>query len=225
MYFYGRILLIISIFVGFPPLPLTLVEHMLMNSITNPLIGCFQGPIALRGLDHHSVMCWQCVHIFLGIHIHSVFKFITFQCDTTHIMLICGLHWHSRYSIVDFYIYFMHCHVVYREFLWLICNYCVQNYVQMKGLSMYNIEISLKLVSINQNSLYTSHFSHYSVNLCNLFILIISHVSHVPNGFKLMGISPKYHLLTVQHTFICISIYFYWFCDMWHPPVKWLWLV
>ena len=34
-----------------------------------------------------------------------------------------------------------------------------------------------------------------------------------------------HHLLTVQHTFMLISTYFYWFCEMWHPLVKWLWLV
>ena len=34
-----------------------------------------------------------------------------------------------------------------------------------------------------------------------------------------------HHLLTVQHTFMLISAYFYWFTDMWHPPVKWLCLV
>ena len=33
------------------------------------------------------------------------------------------------------------------------------------------------------------------------------------------------HLLVVQHTFMLISVYFYWFVDMWHPPVKWLCLV
>ena len=45
---------------------------------------------------------------------------------TLKIMLLCGFHWHSRCSIWDFYIYFMHFQVVYREFLYPISTKCDQ---------------------------------------------------------------------------------------------------
>ena len=91
------------------------------------------------------------------------------------IMLICGLHWHSRYSIVDFYIVLMHFRVVYREFLWPICNDCVQNCVQMEGWLIYDIEMSfcqqeqpvhITFITLQCNFVQFSHF-------------VIPHVSHV----------------------------------------------
>ena len=78
---------------------------------------------------------------------------------------ICGLHWHSRYSIVDFYIVLLHFRMAYRDLLWPTSTKCDQD--------------PSILCNINRNSLYTSRSSHYSVILCDLVILIISHVSHV----------------------------------------------
>ena len=85
----------------------------------------------------------MCAHLFrrpytLCVQIYN----ISMWNNSMKIMLICGLHWHSRYSIVDFYIVLMHFRVVYREFLWPICNDCVQNCVQMEGLLIYDIEMS-----------------------------------------------------------------------------------
>ena len=48
--------------------PVTLVEHMQMNSTQISLIGCSQRPSCSWGLSHHSVLCWQCVHTSLGAH-------------------------------------------------------------------------------------------------------------------------------------------------------------
>ena len=78
---YGGIEPIIWAFKSFPPLPVTLVEHMQMNSTQIFLIGCSQHPLCSWGLGHHSVLCWQCVHTSLGAHIHYVFKFTIFQCE------------------------------------------------------------------------------------------------------------------------------------------------
>ena len=66
MYSYGRILPIISIFDGFPPLPVKLVEHMRQH------LYCY------CHLALHSVLCWQCVHTFSRAPIHSLSKFIIF---------------------------------------------------------------------------------------------------------------------------------------------------
>ena len=63
---YGRIEPIIWAFESFPPLPVTLVEHMQMNSTQIFLIGCSQCPSCSWGLGHHSTLCWQCVHTYLG---------------------------------------------------------------------------------------------------------------------------------------------------------------
>ena len=49
--------------------------------------------------------------------------------------------------------------------------------------------------------------------------------SSYPVWSYVMIMNWYHHLLTVQHTFMLISAYFYWFCEMWHPPVKWLCLV
>ena len=122
---YGGIEPIIWAIESFPPLPVTLVEHMQMNSTQIFLIGCSQRPPCSWGLGHHSVLCWQCVHTSLGIHIHYVFKLVILQA--MKIMLICGLHWHSRYSIVDFYIVLMHFRVVYRDLLWPTSTKCGQD--------------------------------------------------------------------------------------------------
>ena len=78
---YGRIEPIIWAIKSFPPLPVTLVEHMQMNSTQIFLIGCSQRPSCSWGLGHHSVLCWQCVHTSLGTHIPYVFKLIIFQCE------------------------------------------------------------------------------------------------------------------------------------------------
>ena len=47
-------------------------------------------------------------------------------------------------------------------------------------------------------------------------------VNNYPVWSYIMIIDWYHHLLTGQHTFTLISTYFYWFCDMWYPPVKWL---
>ena len=73
MHSYGGIEPIFWAIESFPPLPVTLVEHMKMR----------QCPYCSWGLGHHCVLCWQCVHTSLGTHIQSVFKFIIFQCDIT----------------------------------------------------------------------------------------------------------------------------------------------
>ena len=98
----------------------------------------------------------MCAHLFrcpytLCVQIYN----ISMWYNSMKIMLICGLHWHSRYSIMDFYIVLLHFHVFCRDLLWP--------------------------TNISRNSLYTSRSSQYSVILCDLVILIISHVSHVPN--------------------------------------------
>ena len=69
MHSYGGIEPIFQAIESFPPLPVTLVEHMIMNSTQIFPIGCSQCPSCTWGLGHHSVLCWQCVQIF--------------QCDTT----------------------------------------------------------------------------------------------------------------------------------------------
>ena len=81
MHSYGGIEPIIWAIESFPPLPVTLVEHMQMNSTQIFLIGCSQHPSCSWGLGHHSVLCWQCVHTSLGAHIHYVFKLVIFQCE------------------------------------------------------------------------------------------------------------------------------------------------
>ena len=120
MYSYGSIEPIFWAIESFPPLLVTLVEHMQMR----------QCPYCFWCLGHHSVLCWECVHTSLGAHIHSVSKFMIFYnismwYNSIKTMLICGLHWHSRYSIVDFYIFLMHFRVVYRDFLWPTSTKCV----------------------------------------------------------------------------------------------------
>ena len=80
---------------------------MQMNSMTHPLIGCPRHPLESWAVGLHSVLCWQCVHIILGTHIHSVSKFIIFQ--SLKIMLLCGFHWHSRYSIWISTFVLLHC--------------------------------------------------------------------------------------------------------------------
>ena len=71
------------------------------------------------------------MHTSLGAHIHYVLKF-TIEIYFNVIQLnednaICGLHWHSRYSIVDFYIVLLHFRVVYRDLLWPTSIKCDQD--------------------------------------------------------------------------------------------------
>ena len=70
----------------------------------------------------------MCAHLFrcpytLYVQIYN----ISMWCNWMKIMLICGLHWHSRYSIVDFYIVLMHFRVVYRDLLWPTSTKCDQD--------------------------------------------------------------------------------------------------
>ena len=66
---------------------------------------------------HHS----RCPYTFC-VKIYNISMIILLL----KIILLCGFHWHSRCSILDFYIYFMHFHVVYREFLYPISTKCDQ---------------------------------------------------------------------------------------------------
>ena len=95
---------------------------------------------------------------------------------TLKIMLLCGFYWHSRYSIWDFHIYFMHFCMVYREFLYPISTKCDQ--------------ISCRLVYIITNSLQIKHSVHIRFIFAYLVIsgiLVNFQVSHVPNGFIFNG--------------------------------------
>ena len=70
----------------------------------------------------------MCAHLFrcpytLCVQIYN----ISMWNNSMKIMLICGLHWHSRYSIVDFYIVLLHFRVVYRDLLWPTSTKCGQN--------------------------------------------------------------------------------------------------
>ena len=148
---YGRIEPIIWTIESFPPLPVTLVEHMQMNSTQISLIGSSQRSSCSWGLGHYSVL-WltMCAHLFRHPYTLCVqISNISMWNNSMKIMLICGLHWHYRYSIVDFYIVLLHFCVVYRDLLWPTSTKCVQTL--------------LKLVYFNRNSLYTSCSSHYSV--------------------------------------------------------------
>ena len=70
----------------------------------------------------------MCAHLFrcpytLCVQICN----ISMWYNSMKIMLICGLHWHSRYSIVDFYIVLLHFRVVYRDLLWPTSTKCDQD--------------------------------------------------------------------------------------------------
>ena len=92
----------------------------------------------------------MCAHLFRHPYTLCVqISNISMWNNSMKIMLICGLHWHSRYSIVDFYIVLLHFRVAYRDLLWPTSTKCVQTL--------------LKLVFFNRNSQYTSRSSHYSV--------------------------------------------------------------
>ena len=91
----------------------------------------------------------MCAHLFrcpytLCVQISN----ISMWNNSMKIMLICGLHLHSRYSIVDFYIVLLHFRVVYRDLLWPTSTKCVQTL--------------LKLVYFNRNSC-THHIHHITV--------------------------------------------------------------
>ena len=67
----------------------------------------------------------MCAHLFrhpytLCVQISNISMWTTLM----KMMLICGLHWHSRYSIVDFYIVLLHFRVVYRDLLWPTSTKC-----------------------------------------------------------------------------------------------------
>ena len=128
MHFYWKILSIFWVIDRFHPLPVTLVEHMLMNSITNPLTGCSQHPSCSWGLGHHSTMCWQYVHTISDTYIHSVSKFIiccNISITKDNANMWSALAFQVQYS--GFLIFLMHFCVVYRDFLWPTSTKCGQN--------------------------------------------------------------------------------------------------
>ena len=82
---------------------MTLVEHMQMNS-------CPRHPHESWTVGLHSALCWQCVHIISGAHIHSVKIYsISMIIQSLKIMLLCSFHWHSSYSIWISTFVLLHC--------------------------------------------------------------------------------------------------------------------
>ena len=87
---------------------MTLAEHMQMNSITHPLIGCPRcfldsGPsfCTVLAMYAHDFRC----PYTLCVKIYSISKII----QSLKIMLLCGFHWHSRYSIWISTFVLLHC--------------------------------------------------------------------------------------------------------------------
>ena len=79
------------------------------------------------GPSFYTVLA-MCAHLFrcpytLCVQIYN----ISMLNKLMKIMLICGLHWHSRYSIVDFYIVLLHFRVVCRDLLWPTSTKCGQD--------------------------------------------------------------------------------------------------
>ena len=89
----------------FPPLALTLVEHMLMNSHQISLTVWLLWPFV--SCPWSITWCWQCVHIILNAFTLCVINLSYFN----NIAITEDMCWHSRYSmgisIHNFIIYFV----------------------------------------------------------------------------------------------------------------------
>ena len=136
--------------------------------ITNSLISCPRCPLSPGSGYSFCTVLAICAHHFRHPYTLCVKMYnISMIIQSLKNMLLCGFHWHSRYTIWISTFVLLHC-------MWFTGSSCGQQLPSV--------------VRCHDNWLISS---------------FINSTTHI-------------------HAYFCM---FFWFCDMWHPPVKWLWLV